>query len=262
MGAMARQRKPEPKPERSAGNTQATQVKTDQQSAKDKLREALGFWAELSETLLDTASDDDTRASLFALDGGEMKMHDVSRDVTDFGQQYALTSQHGLPMLCVADSGELTLPVNMSSVLFSLGMPRSLVEVEEQLGRIQESPWTPQTGELQLVDPDTAREGFKQRLANFLLRRQLGSSEKDPSPSVPPGYLEFTVHTTVPGMSVHFHPAYWRDTRAVYGGPSTPVKSFILPGSYTFGCVGYGHELTFENAVYEIPYATECTLTV
>jgi hypothetical protein len=89
-----------------------------------------------------------------------------------------------------------------------------------------------------------------------------GGGSSPPPPAVGPGGgLQVQVSCLTPGLRIHVSPAYFI-TWVVFGSPTTPVTSYVLPGRYVFS--GDGPMLpkrTRDHGVFCIPPTYHPTLT-
>ncbi|MFN0077771.1 MAG: hypothetical protein ACKVY0_15045 [Prosthecobacter sp.] len=80
-----------------------------------------------------------------------------------------------------------------------------------------------------------------------------GGSSPPPPAVGPGGGLQVQVSCLTPGLRIHVSPAYFI-TWVVFGSPTTPVTSYVLPGRYVFS--GDGPMLpkrTQDHGVFSIP---------
>jgi hypothetical protein len=80
--------------------------------------------------------------------------------------------------------------------------------------------------------------------AHFLAARLLEPSKGAGAPNV-------EVHSTQSGWQVIYSPAYLSRQNAL-GGPSTPVKGYVSPGTYRFGIAKPG-EVMWDQTHWNIP---------
>jgi hypothetical protein len=265
MGASAQARMPEP--ERTARASAGllpepipATSSANSESATDVLRELA---LRNAVYMMEQAESPEGRIDLPQMAAGGIALHDVASDIESFGSQYELCVERGLPLPVVPIRGGSMLPINAHQLMFEFGAPRRTELVEESLYSLARDSPAIGLSKVQLADPTEVRKTFVARFANFLFARFRSThSASEQSRNSIPGHLEFSVYAHRPGMRVHYHPAYWRDTSTVFGQPTSPATSYILPGLYMFGAVGRGCPLLFDDAEYEIPPQTFATLQI
>jgi hypothetical protein len=103
-------------------------------------------------------------------------------------------------------------------------------------------------------EPTKVKGYFKSRLTQFLTSR-FGFAKTSSSPS---SGLSFKVITSSAGLRVHYSPAYYFNSKLVFGSPTTHVSGTLQPGRYMFGVAGAGFASPkFSDAEFDVPPETQ-----
>ncbi len=102
-------------------------------------------------------------------------------------------------------------------------------------------------------------EGWREWILGSSLRSS-GTRVQSPSGAPPPppgvgacGGLQVQVSCSTPGLRIHIAPAYFINW-VVFGSPTSPVTSYVLPGRYVFAGDGpMLPKLTRDKGVFAIP---------
>jgi hypothetical protein len=273
MSVPAGDRVTQGEPEGSQGPRQRKDKASDRRRARNELAASVA-----SDFLPGTERDlDEERvgATLDSASRWSIPLADVSASIERYLEQERLLARYERPVPSIPVHGEVPLPADVLPA-FALSSSRramdegDLIAIErgrERLGLSLE-----RVG-LSIVDlaPGDARSAVRERLGQFLetrlvameqggrlLRRLTGViGGRPPSASPASPGLPFKVTTQMPGLRIHWSPAYFFEPEHVFGfGLSTPVDGWLGPGRYIFGAVGPRLELTFEfGATYDLPDA-------
>jgi hypothetical protein len=175
------------------------------------------------------------------------QLGDVELSADRYAQQDRQLSRLGLPTPAVL-LGRDWIPVD-------LGVD-NWRDVPENVARglLDSFAASPTSFHRDLVDQGHAENGFKEGLRRFLKSRVFPADTRASPPHASGGFM-FEVSTNSAGLRVHYSPAFFINSRTVFGLPSTPVQARLQPGRYVFGAYppdcGY-----WSNEEYDVPGTT------
>jgi len=66
-------------------------------------------------------------------------------------------------------------------------------------------------------------------------------------------YLPFTVHTQTNGLRIHYSSTFALNFNPVLGGPTTPVKGWVLPGVHKFAGMEASGRMHYDRGTFSTP---------
>jgi hypothetical protein len=210
-----------------------------------------------------TPSPSDESVSSISLPPSDIFTADVEMAFERFAEQYRTLRTVGQSFFGLEGrSGRIPFDVDVPQALFAGGG-------RGRLGTARPRPWSgpiyeqwrrrvtitlssiaDRYGRVISISPSEALDLVGSGVREFLAVR---FSARQSNISQAPG-LRFEVSTQTSGLRIHFSPAYFLNTRTVFGSPSTPVRQWIQPGRYVFGAVGPSTPLQFDlDSHYDIP---------
>jgi hypothetical protein len=180
-------------------------------------------------------------------DGMRALFPDVEASLERFAIQDRVLREAGLPTPAARINGDaVPIDIGLSGLLGV--QPDTLRRIVSDFAHAPTLD-TPTSLHTELVAPDQAEEGLRNRLTRFLRTGLSARRQHRGVPSSNFGYA-FEVSTDTDRLRIHYSPAYFINTNLVFGAPTSPVIASLPPGRYIFGAYPVGY---WSNAEYDVP---------